>query len=265
MGEYAKRLSDGVEIKIGTCNNMYYCRYDQIDQIDYDYPTDNLNWRIPALEEDDVKVGEFEYGGLYKNHDFGSGVKSRYLLTSVMLRDFPKDSELAGIADDVGNVQAEIKPLGMYLNVPCHHGLKLPENTGGIRPFFNGKRNPLHLCFLKNTKTELLIGIRCIACNNMWTCSFNEIEPYIFDEDMKLRLLKQCSDYYFEHNSECPEYKATEKNERNHAVSILLIGENYWRVLYNDKIAMEGSWDECVKEFHYYLRYADRQKEGGEE
>jgi hypothetical protein len=99
----------------------------------------------------------------------------------------------------------------------------------------------------------------------MWTCPFNEIEPYIFDEDMKLRLLKQCSDYYFEHNSKCPEYKATEKNERNHAVSILLIGENYWRVLYNDKIAMEGSWDECVKEFHYYLRYADRQKEGGEE
>lgn len=29
MGEYAKRISDGEQIKIGTCENMYYLRYDQ--------------------------------------------------------------------------------------------------------------------------------------------------------------------------------------------------------------------------------------------
>lgn len=254
MSEYATRLRDGAEIKIGTCSSMYYCRYDQRDQINYGYRTDNLLWRIPAIEEDGVEVGEFVFGGLYKDG---------FPLHSLRLWDIPKDSELMGMAEATGNVQLHSDELGLVLNMPCHHGLKLPEDTGSIKAFFNGRRNPLHLCFLENTDKELRVGVKCAACRGMWSFSFDEIEPYMVSEDMKLRLLKMCSDYYFEHNDECPEYRVTEKNERNHAASILPIGENYWRVLYDDKIAMEGSWDECVKEFHYYLRYADRQEEGG--
>ncbi len=31
MGEYAKRASDGVEVKIGTCEAMYYLRFEDRD------------------------------------------------------------------------------------------------------------------------------------------------------------------------------------------------------------------------------------------
>lgn len=253
MGECAKRLRDGANIKIGTCSRMYYCRYDQRNLVDYGYSTNNLLWRIPAIEEDGIEVGEFEYGGLYRSYDLGNGVKSRYLLTSVMLHDFPKNSELAEIADNVGNVQAEIKSLGMYLNVPCHHGIKLPENTGGIKSFFNGKRNPLHLCFLKNTETELLIGIRCIACNNMWTCSFNEIEPYIFDDAMRFRLLKMCSEYWHSHNENgiCP-YNVTIQNG-DHQLSIRQF-ERQWYCYYDGDIKASNSYEEAERAFKSCLK-----------
>ena len=33
----AIRIADGKEIKIGTCNEMFFCRYDQWNQIHYDY------------------------------------------------------------------------------------------------------------------------------------------------------------------------------------------------------------------------------------
>lgn len=267
MGEYATRLRDGAFIKIGTCSNMYYCRYDQRDQINYGYHTDNLLWRIPAIEEDNVEVGDFVFGGLYKDG---------FPLHSLRLRDIPEDSELMGLADNVGTFQLHSEKLGMLLNVPCHHGLKLPEDTGSIKAFFNGHRNPLHLCFLKNTDRELRVGVKCAACGEMWSFSFDEIEPYMISEDMKLRLLKMCSDYYFEHTEEVASYSATERNERGHYISILPLGGDYWRVMNYEgmtvengqrvmlrgKIAWEGSWDECVKEFHYYLRYADRQEKG---
>ena len=269
MGEYAKRLRDGAEIKIGTCSSMYYCRYEQLNDIIYHYPTNNLLWRIPAIEEDGIEVGNFKFRGLYENDGFP--------LYSVRLWNIPEDSELMGMAEDKGNVQLHSDKLGLLLNVPCHHGLKLPDNTGDIKAFFNGRRNPLHLCFLKNTDTELRVGVKCAACGEMWSFSFNDIEPCIISEDMKLRLLKMCSDYYFEHTNDVASYSATEKNERGHYISILPLGGDYWRVMnyegrtvengqrvmLNGKIVWEGSWEESVKEFNYYLRYADRQNEGG--
>ena len=33
MGEYARRKTDGEKIKIGTCESMYYCRYEQIGEV----------------------------------------------------------------------------------------------------------------------------------------------------------------------------------------------------------------------------------------
>lgn len=270
MGEYAKRLRDGAFIKIGTCSSMYYCRYDQRDQINYGYQTDNLLWRIPAIEEDGIEVGEFEYGGLYKKG---------FPLYSVRLWDFPKDSSLRELADDEGRVQLHDDKTGLVLSVPCHHGLRLPENTGCINAFFNGRINPIHLCFLKNTETELRVGVKCASCERLWSVSFDEIEPYIVSKDMKLRLLKMCSDYYFEHTGEVASYSATERNERGHYISILPLGGDYWRVMdykgmmveygqrvmLKGRIAWEGTWDESVKEFRYYLRYTDRQEEGGAE
>lgn len=255
MGEYAKRLRDGANIKIGTCSSMYYCRYDQRNLIDYGYSTNNLLWRIPAIEEDGIEVGEFEFGGLYKKG---------FPLCSVRLWDFPKDSSLREVADDEGRVQLHDDKTGLVLSVPCHHGLKLPEDTGCINAFFNGRSNPIHLCFLKNTEKELRVGVKCASCEKLWSISFDEIEPYIISEDMKLRLLKQCSDYYFEHNGECPDYSVTLKSEKGLYVSLFLIGENFWRVMYDGRIDTEGAWDDCCEAFRHRL-LDESYEEGGEE
>ena len=71
MGEYAKRKSDGVEVKIGTCEDMYYLRADQaamvapltgsVDPAGRD--RHGLRFRFPWPDEDGTPPGEFqEYG-----------------------------------------------------------------------------------------------------------------------------------------------------------------------------------------------------------
>lgn len=34
MGEYAKRMRDGERVKIGTCENMYYLRFEERHQVE---------------------------------------------------------------------------------------------------------------------------------------------------------------------------------------------------------------------------------------
>lgn len=252
MGEYATRLRGGVQIKIGTCSSMYYCRYDQIKQVSYGYSTKNLLWRIPAIEEDGIEVGDFTFGGLFKDG---------FPLYSVRLKDFPEGCDYQGLAENAGIVQLHDQKTGMLLNVKCYHGLKLPQKTDEITPFFNGRRQPIHLCFLKNTDTELLVGLKCAACGEMWSTPFNEIEPYILSEEMRLRLLEMCSEYYFEHTGECAKYSVTETNERGRSVSIYPVSAHTYGVVYDGGEPIVGGFKESVKNFVYYLRYADRKEE----
>lgn len=67
MGEYALR-ADGQEIKVGTCESMYYLRFDQLDQItgisgslDPSSPStwDYVRFRFPFPHEDGIQPGEF--------------------------------------------------------------------------------------------------------------------------------------------------------------------------------------------------------------
>lgn len=66
MGEYAFRKSDGEYIKIGTCENMYYIRYEdrfkvtpEENSLDCSVELD-LIWRLPFPEEDSLLPGEYE-------------------------------------------------------------------------------------------------------------------------------------------------------------------------------------------------------------
>jgi hypothetical protein len=76
MGEYAKRLSDGEHIKIGTCEDMYYLRRDQIDLVQYDggFTPDVLTvvrFRFPFPGEDKIAPGDFnDYNYGFKVYDF---------------------------------------------------------------------------------------------------------------------------------------------------------------------------------------------------
>lgn len=67
MGEYAERRSDGERVKIGTCENMYYLRADQVravraldGNVDPVGDAVEIRFRFPWPDEDHVLPGEHE-------------------------------------------------------------------------------------------------------------------------------------------------------------------------------------------------------------
>ena len=83
----------------------------------------------------------------------------------------------------------------MLVNVKCYHGLKLNESTEEVSFGWNGKRDSLALSYLKETGTELRVCVTCIACGQMWSYSFDEIEAAIINPIMKERIRTLCSEY----------------------------------------------------------------------
>lgn len=172
MGEYAKR-ADGVEVKIGTCENMYYLRYENRAQVSklsnsLDPNTElNLRWRLPFPDEDHIKTGEY--------HEYNRGY------------------ELNGYSDpdnatDTGTMQ--LFKFGMLLNVRCYHGEKLPEDTKEINIHWNGKQAFYVLSMIKNTEEGIFPIIECKACRNMWRTTWDKVLPFVYDKELKERLEK---------------------------------------------------------------------------
>src|SRR5438132_13372510 len=114
MGEYAIRKSDNQEIKIGTCEDMYYLRLEDLDKItplpssiDPIREIGSLRFRLPFPDEDHLQPGEYEpynrgerlYCG---NEDFTD----------------PKTAEEPVL------IQLTHKS-GLLVNLTCYHGAKL--------------------------------------------------------------------------------------------------------------------------------------------
>lgn len=205
MGEYAIRKSDGAEIKIGCCEAMYYCRYDQIKDIEYDYSTDNCFWRMPFPSEDGIEVGDYEFHSSYERND--SRLKFEFL------------SKHQGIAEHAGIIQYREEKQGLLVNIPCYHGVKTPDNTNEVKFFFNGRSNPLRLWAVKNADNEMRIVVKCSSCGEIWSFGWNEIEYYITDLELKKRLFLLCLDYYrTKHSGEkLPSYVMTDKRQYDNA------------------------------------------------
>lgn len=240
MGDYATRLSDGAHIKVGTCGAMYYCRYEQIDEIrmDGNYNLDGCLWRIPLPSEDGIKPGDFEYDMLLKD-------KSIPYELMIDLERFTNEMK-ESLLESVGLVQSYVESLGMLVNIPCHHGIRLPDvGDSGIKVFWNGKRRPIHLCYLKNDEKELLVGVRCSGCNHMWNTAFNEIEPYILSMEMKMRLFNQCSEYWYKHNlGPCPCEVNGTHNKRSLKM-VCLAGGTYDVILEEHSVCDSVSFEDC--------------------
>jgi hypothetical protein len=164
MGEYAIRKSDGLKIKIGTCEEMYYLRYSDRDKVcalpgNVD-PMDEkevseLRWRLPYPEEDHIKPGEY---GDY-NH-------------AVPLHGFTP-----GNSDDPGMFRARSK-YGMIVDLPCYHGEKLPV-VEGASFFWNGKSCAYELRFLKFIEGKPWGVYGCVECGKQWRAPLDEIVPHL--------------------------------------------------------------------------------------
>ena len=66
MGEYMRRKSDGERIKVGTCEDLYYLRCDQLGRVYADGDAnprahlDAYRFRFPWPEEDGIAPGDFK-------------------------------------------------------------------------------------------------------------------------------------------------------------------------------------------------------------
>jgi hypothetical protein len=173
MGEYAIRKSDGADIKIGTCETMYYLRYSDRDKVkarsgNID-PMDEsiinqIRWRLPYPDEDHIQPGDYEP------------------FRGAMLYGF----ENPDTVNEPGILQKSTK-YGLLMNIPCYHGEKLPENYGEIKVFWNGKGPAYELRHLKFIDGEPWGVYGCIECGQEWRAPLKELIPFIGGDNHKVR------------------------------------------------------------------------------
>lgn len=252
MGEYAKRKTDGADIKIGTCRSMYYCRYDQRKEVEYPYNTENFYWRIPTPDEDGTLPGDYDYS-LLLNGD---------LIPWKLKIDTTKFSE-----EDVrrlqkqGTVQLKEPHMGLLVNIRCPHGFDVGEDfqkheEGTVYSMgYNGRQDTLYLKGLKNEPSELKVLVECSACGSMWSFSFNEIEPLIKSLWLKLRLLHQISDYHYQHSEEPYAVTVSSKQYCGKALSVGQPKKGWWIVKSDDVVVSSGDWEKCKNYFISMLPY----------
>lgn len=181
MGEYAE--FSGERIKIGTCESMYYLRWD--DRYRVSPLSGNVNpamdtglfFRLPFPDEDEQLPGEYQEF----NRGYRLGSKS-----AIGWTDWTPEG-----LDDCGPGHIQLSHTsGLLLSVPCHHGVKLPEVGPGTRAHWNGKSHAIELCFVKSMPGGSLRPVyRCRFCESMWSCDWDEILPYCgLDAEMLRRL-----------------------------------------------------------------------------
>ena len=140
MGENA--LYHGHTIKIGTCEDMYYLRPDQIDLVESPSLTDitDLRFRFPFPDEDDREPGDFD------DYDRGLAV--------------PGFQIPSGISHY--HVQFTARA-GIRLSLPCPHS---DEGTSSTLEYqFNGPASPARIVQQRIWAGVWATVLACVPCN----------------------------------------------------------------------------------------------------
>ena len=184
MGEFAIRKSDLAKIKIGTCSDMFYLRFDDLNKIEaLDHNVNpsvdaGLRFRLPLPEEDDVEPGNYE-----------SHRTDYCLMPGYRFKDAPQD----------GIHQVYDTRAGVLINLRCMHGESLPDLGPNATALFNGKAYGWTV--LSSIKTQpapeagvgfvqLLPVISCRFCREAWLeKDWNRVLPWIHNDDLKQRLM----------------------------------------------------------------------------
>ena len=175
MGENAKRKSDGAVIKIGTCERMYYLRYEdreKVAKIPHSLdPMDSkgLFFRLPFPDEDHLQPGDYDH-------------YNRGLVLYRRVGQYQEYFEDPSTAEDPGIMQLKHERSGLMLNVPCYHGAKLPEVQKPMQAFWNGKGHSLELIAVKDTGEGVLPVIGCVHCGGMWRYQWADVLDFIEPE-----------------------------------------------------------------------------------
>lgn len=184
MGEYATRKHDRQQIKAGTCEDLYYLRWEDRFCVEplrnnVDPATETgLRFRLPFPDEDDVLPGEYE--------DYDRGVRL-FRTAKDNFHEYAEDYQVDESADP-GSIQFT-HPSGLLFSVPCHHGAKLPV-IPGIQFHWNGKSHSIELCQVKVLDDGSVVPIiRCRHCGHKWRSTWEKVIPYIQDDELLRRLL----------------------------------------------------------------------------
>jgi hypothetical protein len=133
---------NGQQIKIGTCENMYYLRPDQIKLVQSTTLRDltNLRFRFPFPDEDNVPPGEFS------NHDRG---------LAVWKYDVP---------DGIKHYRVQFRATaGILVNLPCPHSAD--GKSSGITYLFNGYHGPARIVQQRIWAGRWATVMACGPCN----------------------------------------------------------------------------------------------------
>lgn len=155
MGEYAKRRCDGAVIKIGTCEDMYYLRASQVDDVqgiaNSVNPSDpvvrhELRFRFPWPDEDGTLPGEYDSA-------------------------FDRAMPVPGLAPARGvqhhTVQFVAQRAGYLVSLPCPESDDAP--THGLTVHRNGFAARVLLTQQKwLTDGRLVPVVRCGGCGTAW-------------------------------------------------------------------------------------------------
>jgi len=165
MGEYAKLKTTGEDVKIGTCENMYYLRFEDRYKVVYDYSFDGCRFRLPFPDEDKEEIGN------YREYERGIDLIPHY----------DEETETYSYFDDIykkyyqehkGTIQLHHQS-GLLINISCYHGYKLPDtnNSKDFKAFYNGKTpwsfelSQVKIQLNEETKIKELVPIvRCKHC-----------------------------------------------------------------------------------------------------
>lgn len=186
MGEYARRISDGQEIKIGTCEDMYYLRYEDRFSVE---PIDGSEfghrWRLPLPAEDHLKPGD--YVDPYFRGDTTVPLTSYCAVGDNGEDEWCSFEPKAEIVEHPGHLQLK-HPSGLLINTKCYHGLKLPEAGGDVSSIhWNGKSvHWFELCCLRSTPEGLFPVVRCRHCDHMYRESWAAVLPFVKAQDSLL-------------------------------------------------------------------------------
>ena len=166
MGEYARDIMTGEEVKIGTCENMYYLRFDQRAQVaevpnSLD-PNDPevvyaLRWRFPWPDEDATARPGYDN----ERHEYDRG------------QPIPGAKHPAGV--EHGSVQFKAHP-GYLVSLPCPEGpdaawlrLHKGENPLPVAIHRNGVGGAVELCQQKLLRDGRIVPIlRCVGCGTRY-------------------------------------------------------------------------------------------------
>lgn len=161
MGEYA--IYKGERVKIGTCNEMYYLRWEQrhdvkplSGNVDPVKEIQSIWFRAPRHSEDGIAPGMFDYQGW-------NGVRPIRLMIREDCQWFESEVRKISIASQ-GISQVVNKKLGVLCNVPCYHGFtgELPKGMS-----YNGfNSNLLGIAGVGIRDNEACALIGCLGCGS---------------------------------------------------------------------------------------------------